>query len=206
MKKVVAIVIAAILLGGLYYYKNEIMGRISMSRTQMPVADAQSNQLGNPEAKNGKKVLVGYFSWGGNTRKIANQIHDAVGGDIFEIRTVKPYPTEYKPTTEIAKKELADNARPAIQGKIDNMADYDVIFIGYPIWWHTAPMAVYTFMESYNLSGKTVIPFCTSDGSDLIESMPAIKQLAPNSKILDGITANDSNDVLPWLKKIGMIR
>lgn len=206
MKKVVAIVIAAILLGGFYYYKNEIMGRISMSRTQMPVVDAQSNQLGNPEAKNGKKVLVAYFSWGGNTRKIANQIHDAVGGDIFEIRTVKPYPNEYKPTTEVAKKELTDNARPAIQGKIDNMADYDVIFIGYPIWWHTAPMAVYTFMESYNLSGKTVIPFCTSGGSDLIESMPAIKQLAPNSKILDGITANDSNDVLPWLKKIGMIR
>ncbi len=206
MKKIIFCVIAALLLGGGYYYKNEIMGRLSMSRQQAPVASAESNAIGKPEAKNGQKVLIAYFSWGGNTRKIANQIHEDVGGDIFEIKTVKPYPTEYKPTTEVGKREVEENSRPAIADKVENMTDYNVIFIGYPIWWHTAPMAVYTFMESYDLSGKVIIPFCTSGGSDLAESMPAIRQLVPNAKIVDGITANDSRDVEPWLKKIGMMK
>lgn len=156
----------------------------------------------------GKKVLVAYFSWGGNTRKAAEQIQAKTGGDLFEIRTVKPYPTEYKPTTEVAKKELEDNFRPELASKVNNMADYDVIMIGYPIWWHTAPMAVYTFMETYDLSGKTIIPFCTSGGSDIVESMPAMKQLGAKGTLLDGITIkseSDMNKIEPWLKNLGLI-
>ncbi len=206
MKKVIYIVIAVILLGGIFYYKNAIMGRAAMSRTQVPVASAEGNRLGNPETKNGQKVLVAYFSWGGNTRKVANQIHEAVGGDIFEIRTATPYPAEYEPTTKVAKEEIEKDIRPALAGEIDDMSDYDVVFIGYPIWWHTAPMVVHTFMESYDLSGKTVIPFCTSGGSDLQESLPAIRQLAPHSKILEGLTANDHSAIEPWLKKIGILK
>lgn len=206
MKKIVLLVIVALLLGGAVYYKTEIMGRLSMSKEQVRVDSSQSNHMGNPKAKNGQKVLVAYFSWGGNTRTVANQIHETVGGDIFEIKTVKPYPTEYEPATKVGKKELEENARPALEGKVENMADYDVVFIGYPIWWHTAPMAVYTFMESQDLSGKTIIPFCTSGGSTLTESMPAIRQLAPNSKLVEGITANNSSDIVPWLKKIGMLK
>ena len=85
------------------------------------------------------------------------------------------------------------------------MEDYDTLFIGYPIWWHTAPMAVYTFLESYDLSGKTVIPFCTSGGSDIEESMPAIQELCPDSNILEGLTANNLDDVEPWIESLGVL-
>lgn len=85
------------------------------------------------------------------------------------------------------------------------MDDYDVIFVGYPMWWHTAPMAIDTFLESYNLSGKTVVPFCTSASSDIEESMGAIRTLCPNSNILEGLTVDDTDDIEPWLKEIGVI-
>lgn len=121
----------------------------------------------NVKARNtseAKKVLVAYFSWSGNTRVIAEQIEELTGGELFEIRTVIPYPEEYRPCTEIAKKEKEMNARPELKTKIDRMEEYDVVFIGYPNWWGTAPMAVWTFLESYDFSGKTVIPFCTHGG------------------------------------------
>lgn len=113
---------------------------------------------------------------------------------------------EYEPTTKIAKTEVDENSRPKLKEMVSNMDDYDIIFIGYPIWWHTAPMAVYTFLESYDFSGKTVIPFCTSGGCDLEESMLAIESPVPNSKISDGITANVRSDVKPWLRRIGMLK
>lgn len=152
----------------------------------------------------GKKILVAYFSHSGNTKRVAEQIHNLVGGDIIEIRTVTPYPTDYQESVEVAKREKETNARPALSTKVDNMAGYDVIFIGYPIWWHTAPMPIYTFLEAYDLSGKTVIPFCTSYNSDIAESMDAIKSLCPKANILEGLTANDASKIEPWLTRIGM--
>jgi flavodoxin len=151
-----------------------------------------------------KKILVAYFSHSGNTKRAAAQIHNLVGGDMFEIKTVTPYPTGYDESVEVAKKEKETNARPALSTKVNNMASYDVIFIGYPIWWHTAPMPIYTFLEAYDLSGKTVIPFCTSYSSDIAESMDAIKSLSPNAIILEGLTANDPSKIEPWLSRIGM--
>ncbi len=162
-----------------------------------PVEDKTANGKG-------KKILVAYFSHSGNTKRAAEQIHNLVGGDIVEIKTVMPYPTGYNECVEVAKKEKETNARPRISTKVDNMSSYDVIFIGYPIWWHTAPMPVYTFLEAYDLSGKTVIPFCTSGGSDIAESMDAIKSLCPNANILEGLTANDASKIEPWLSRIGM--
>ncbi len=165
----------------------------------------QNTQSSTVDLSN-KKVLIAYFSKTGNTEEIAQEIQKQIGGDLIKIETVKPYPDDYKTTTEVAKAEKDNDERPEISTKVDNMKDYDVIFIGYPIWWHTAPMAVYTFLESYDLSGKTVIPFCTSGGSDISESMPAIEKLCANSTILKGLTANDVDDVAPWLKEIGMIK
>ncbi|HWR42240.1 flavodoxin [Sporomusa sp.] len=150
----------------------------------------------------GKKILVAYFSHSGNTRRAAEQIHNLVGGDMHEIKTVTAYPTGYDESVEVAKKEKETNARPALSTKVNNMANYDVIFIGYPIWWHTAPMPIYTFLEAYDLSGKTVIPFCTSYSSDIAESMDAIKSLCPNATILEGLTANDANKIEPWLTRL----
>lgn len=151
-----------------------------------------------------KKILIAYFSHSGNTRRAAEQIHKLVGGDIVEIKTATPYPTGYDESVEVAKKEKETNARPALSTKVDNMASYDVVFVGYPIWWHTVPMPIYTFLEAYNLSGKTVIPFCTSYSSGISESMEAIKSLCPNSNILEGLVANDADKIEPWLSKIGM--
>lgn len=121
---------------------------------------------GNKEAKNtddmrNKKILVAYFSWSGNTKDAADYIATKLGADTFRIERVKPYPTEYQPCTEDAKAEKEAAERPAIKGRIENMDQYDVVFVGVPVWWYTAPMPVFTFLEQYDFKGKTVIPFCT---------------------------------------------
>lgn len=165
---------------------------------------------GDAQAAEGRKILVAYFSWGGNTREIAGQIHARVGGDLFEIKTVNAYPTEYRACTDAAKKEQQENARPALQGSVPNMDAYDVVFVGYPNWWGTIPMPLFTFFEQYDFSGKTVVPFCTHEGSGLGRSMQDIGKLCPQAKILEGRAIRGGSvktaesDVASWLKSIGM--
>jgi len=157
-----------------------------------------------------KKILVAYFSHTGNTRVIANQIHEKVGGDIFEIVTVNPYPTDHDAVVDQAKQEQEDNYRPELATKVENMDSYDVVFIGYPNWWGTMPMPVFTFLEEYDFSGKTIIPFCTHEGSGLGRSVEDITKLCPQSTILDGLAIRGSSvetaqdDVSEWLREIGM--
>jgi len=159
-----------------------------------------------------KKILVAYFSYSGNTKMVADQIHKSVGGDIFEIKTLDPYPTDYNTVVDQAKKEQKENYRPKLATKIENMDSYDVIFVGYPNWWGTMPMAVFTFFEEYKLLGKTIIPFCTHDGSAFGKSVEDIKKIAPQSKILDGLeirgksVKNENKEVPEWLGKLGMIK
>lgn len=152
------------------------------------------------------KILIAYFSRSGNTEEIANQINELVGDTLVKIETVEPYPDSYSETVDIAQQELEQNARPAIQNLNIDMNDYDTIFIGYPIWWHNAPMAVYTFLESYDFTGKTVIPFCTSGGSDIDESLSGIEAAVSGATLLEGLTANDSSDVQSWLENIGILQ
>ena len=152
------------------------------------------------------KILIAYFSRSGNTEEIANQINELVSGTLVKIETVEPYPDSYSETVDIAQQELEQNARPAIQNLNIDMNDYDTIFIGYPIWWHDAPMAVYTFLESYDFTGKTVIPFCTSGGSDIDESLSGIEAAVSGATLLEGLTANDSSDVQSWLENIGILQ
>ena len=155
-----------------------------------------------------KHILVAYFSYSGNTKVIADQIHENVGGDIFEIKTVDPYPTDYNAVVDQAKKEQEDNYRPKLATKVDNIDSYDVIFVGYPNWWGTMPMAVFSFLEQYNLSGKTIVPFCTHEGSALGRSVEDIKKTCPQSTILDGLAIRGKNvknankDVSEWLVKL----
>lgn len=108
-----------------------------------------------------KKILVAYFSWSGNTREVANYIVQELNADKFEIIRERAYSAEYTPCTEDAKAEKERNERPAIKDKVENMAQYDAVFIGVPVWWYTAPMPVFTFLEQYDFKDKTVIPFCT---------------------------------------------
>ena len=166
------------------------------------------------------KVLIAYFSrtgneYGlgnitkGNTAIIADIIAEQTDADLFEIKPVKPYPNDYKECTKIASQEKAHKMRPEIIGKVDNFQDYDVIFIGYPIWYGDMPMAVYTFIESYDFSGKKIIPFCTHGGSGLSSTDQALTLACPNAEILRGFeirgaTAQNHTEeakakVLEWL-------
>jgi flavodoxin len=172
--------------------------------------------------KSHSKCLIAYYSLKGNnyvsgkivhlpignTEVIAKKIKGFIGGDLFEINTIKPYPIDYDETTRVAKDELRKNQRPVLTDTVKNMNDYDVIYLGYPNWWGTFPMAVFTFLESYDFSGKTIIPFCTHEGSGIGNSERDIKKLCPNADVFSGnairgsSVASADNTVQSWLKKL----
>lgn len=134
-----------------------------------------------------KKILIAYFSHSGNTREIANQIHKNVGGDIFEIQATKQYPKDYDAAVKQAKQELESDYKPELKTRVDNIKEYDLIFIGYPIWWGTYPAPVKSFLLTCDLTGKTLIPFCTHGGSGLGGSVADISEQCPKSVVLDGL-------------------
>lgn len=147
----------------------------------------------------------------GNTEVVANKIHELTGCDMFEIETIKSYPEDYTETTNVAKKELKENARPELTEKVDDMNSYDVIYLGYPNWWGTMPMAVFTFLESYDFSGKTIVPYCTHEGSGMGSSERDIKKFCPSSNVLSGLAIRGSSsssadkDLEKWLKELDLI-
>jgi len=155
-----------------------------------------------------KKILVTYFSHSGNTREIANQIHKSVGVDIFEIQSVKPYPHDYDAVVQQARQELDSGYQPALKTKMESIESYDLVFIGYPNWWSTVPAPVKTFLSEYDLSGKTIVPFCTHEGSGLGRSVTDISRLCPKSTVLDGVAIRGrdvkiaQNKIAEWLGKI----
>ena len=128
------------------------------------------------------KVLVAYFTLSGNTEKVAKNIQKAVDGDLYKIELLKPYPKEYKKQTELAKQELKDNVFPAIKERPANIDDYDVVFIGSPVWWGTISTPVRTFLNSGNLKGKVVIPFVTHGGGCADNSFSDTKKLCNGCK------------------------
>lgn len=146
----------------------------------------------------------------GNTKVVANMIQEMTGGDLFRINTVKSYPEDYTETTDVAKKEQDDNARPQLSSYVDNMDSYKLIFLGYPNWYGTMPMSVFTFLEKYDFSDKTIIPFCTHEGSGLGRSEKDIAKLCPKATLLKGLAIHGSRvsaakiDVTNWLNKLGM--
>jgi len=144
----------------------------------------------------------------GNTEVAARMIQERMGGDVFVIDTVKVYPTDYHETTEVSRRELDQHARPELRGRVDNMAAYEVIFLGYPNWWGTMPMAVYTFLEAYDFTGKTIIPFCTHEGSGMGRSEDDIRQLCPIATVRQGLAIRGGNvqragdEIAAWLRKV----
>ena len=173
-----------------------------------------------------KKTLIAYFSLIdivpegadasahatpsiGNTESAAIEIQKQVGGDLFAIKTVKTYPVSHRECSAIAEEEMRSDARPELSTHVENMSDYDTIYIGYPIWWYQEPMAIRSFLEEYDFSGKTVIPFCTTLGAGVSESEDNIKSLLPDATVLSGVTLRTgrqdmSGDISDWLSDIGM--
>ena len=164
------------------------------------------------ETKSSSKSLVVYFSWSGNTEKVAKEIQSETGSDIFEIVPATPYSDDYNTVVDQAKKEQRNNARPEIKDNINNLNDYDTIYVGFPNWWGDMPMILYTFFDNYDLSGKTVALFCTSGGSGLSKTVNEVKELEPNATVTKGLHIGSSDAsspksyVVDWLDEIGMIK
>jgi len=154
------------------------------------------------------KILVVYFSHSGNTREVANQIQKNTGGDIFEIQSEVPYSEDYDTVVEQAKKEIESNHNPALKSKVKNIESYDTIFIGSPCWWSTVAPPVKTFLLEYDLSGKTIVPFMTHEGSGLGKSVDDISKMCSKSNVLEGLAVrggsvkNSQNKIIEWLSKI----
>jgi flavodoxin len=157
-----------------------------------------------------RKILVAYFSWGGNTRSIAGQIQQKTGGDLFEIMPVKLYSTNYNTCLDEAQRDQREQARPPLKNHVANIAQYDVILLGYPNWWASIPMPIASFLEEYDFSGKTIIPFCSHGGGRFGQSLTAIAKLAPRSTIAEGLSVSYSGgnslprDIDAWLRKNGI--
>ena len=165
----------------------------------------------NPEKPSSDtKILVAYFSWGGTTQRMAQEIARQTGADIFRIEPAVPYPTNYTECTEVAQEEKNDDARPAIQSKAENWDKYDTIFIGCPVWWWTTPMIICTFAESYDFEDKTVVPFCTYASTYRDETLARIVELTPDARHLagEGLTSGRINEqnISSWLREIGIIK
>ena len=160
-------------------------------------------------------AYAGYIEKG-NTAILAEAIAEATGGDLFAITTVTPYPDDYATMLQVAQEEIDTNARPELAGTVENMDDYDIIFIGYPIWHGRMPQAIYTFLESYDLTGKTIIPFNTHEGSGQSGTQRVIENALPGSTVLQGLavqgkTAQEDAErtqtlVDQWLEGLGLKR
>jgi flavodoxin len=159
-----------------------------------------------------EKILVAYFSHSGNTREIATQIHKIVGGGIFEIQPVKPYPYDYDAVVKQARQELDSGYKPALKIEVENITSYNSVFIGYPIWWYTIPAPVKSFLLEYDFSGKTIVPFCTHGGTGLGRSAADISKLCTKSTLLDGVAIwgrdvkTAQNTVSEWLRRIKIMK
>jgi len=192
-------------------------------------AESKANDILNTntsettDTTNDGKILIVYFSRTGenynvgnidvgNTAMMASYMKEYLKADSFEIVPVKKYSDDYEECKKEATNEMNANARPEIQNKIDNFDDYDTIFIGYPIWWGDMPMIIYTFMESYDFTGKTVIPFNTHEGSGNSGTYSTIKSKLKNAKVnTNGLaltgrnarTDSGKDETLNWLKELG---
>lgn len=217
---------------------NKTSSRVADSNSDKQSSTANNNEAASKNASDstqkpkettasGSKILVAYFSLAGeqydvgtvdkgNTAVIAEIIADETGADLFQIEPVTPYPTTYKELLNIAQKEINDDSRPEISSTVDKMDDYDVVYIGYPIWYGNMPKIVYNFLESYNFTGKTVIPFCTHGGSGLSGTESEIAKICDGATMksgfaIEGKTAQDDQDkarsnVEEWLKEGGLIQ
>ncbi len=229
-KKIIAMIITGILAVSVTACQSD--GEQSSSQSQN---SGQTESSANVEIPEDANILVAYFTYGenaklpdgvdasssasiqawegdttGNTGLAAHWISDAAGGDLFSIQTEEKYPGDYDDTVDQGQEEQSENARPKLSSHVDHMDQYDVVFLGYPNWWGDMPMAVYSFLDEYDLSGKTVIPFVTSGGSGFSDTVSAIKEEEPDADVQEGLelsdseTADSEDEVKSWVESLGV--
>ena len=219
MKKIYSLIMAFTLLLTFTACSNNTNDKSSSSAQQQSgtpdsiSADKSDNQNdSSTPAVTGSKSLVIYFSWSGTTENVAKSIQSQTDSDIFEIVPATPYSDDYDTVVDLAQEEQRSKARPAISGTIKNIADYDVIYVGFPNWWGDMPMILYTFFDTYDLSSKTIALFCTSGGSGLSGTVNEVKSLEPNATVTEGLhigsgsSSNPDKAVSEWLNDIGLAK
>jgi len=215
VKRIILLVVVLFAIGGAIWHTNYNVSANSQQAAVQPPQTIKKASLNGTKDKGDHKSLVVYYSLTGNTKQIAQHIHAFVGGDIFELQTSQLYPKEHDPLIAQAKKELQDAYLPELKGRLENINDYDVVYIGSPIWWGTDAPAVRTFLSQNNLTGKIVIPFVThasvarngGPGSGISD----IASQAKGAKPLEGAhfyedKVSDKQAVEDWLKRIGMLK
>lgn len=209
-KTVIGIIIAIVIIIAAIVGYSMLGDNNETSNTTQNVARTTSSNSNTADENTGanQNVLIAYFSETGNTEKFANIIHDQIGGDLFKIEPVTPYP-EGDELFDYAKEEQDEDKRPEIQGTVD-MSKYDTVFIGYPIWWYDVPQIIKTFLDQYDLSGKTIIPFNTHEGSGDGGTYEYIAEQEPNATMLEGLPIRGGNmeddqtdKISNWLGELG---
>ena len=215
MKKLLTMLLAGALVLSLAACGGERASEETEEETAQPTtepeesaAEAEATEDAAPEEDGG--TLIAYFSWSGNTEQVAQLIQEATGGDLFEIVPATPYTDDYDELLDIARQEQSDGARPELAAQVENWGRYDTVFVGYPNWWSDAPMVVYTFLESYDWTGKTLIPFNTSASGGFGRSLDNLPESAAGATILEGLsfterTLGDAQSEVPaWLDGLGL--
>lgn len=176
-------------------------------------SDSLLQSTDNTLIRSETKILVAYFSCTGTTEKVAEKIADKTNGTLYKIVPQTPYTSEdlnySNPNSRTSIEQNDEDFRTEMVGKIENFEDFDVIFIGYPIWWGKAPKIIYTFLEEYNFSGKTVIPFCTSGSSGIDSSIPPLKTITPNATFLNGKRFSpqvSDEDIAKWINDLNIMK
>lgn len=202
-KKVFIAVIAVIVILALAFVGYNIYRYPAMFRslTDNSLNDSQVEEV-REEILSGSdiKVLVAYFSYSGTTKNIANAISEKTGGDLFEITPQDGYSNVYIESN----REIRGNERPALTDTVENMEEHDIVFVGYPVWWHATPAPINTFLESYDLTGKLIIPFCTSGGSDIDETMPTFLNSCDGLAVYGERRISGTSQLDGWLSELGL--
>jgi len=180
--------------------------------TPVPENPADETEKDDANSSSNTSILIAYFSWSGNTKQLAELIQEQTGGDLFEIRPETPYTDDINELSGIALQEQQENARPALNGAVENMSQYDIVFVGFPDWWSDMPMPVFTFLEGYDFKGKRIVPFTTYGNSVWGRSLDSIRATLPEATILEGLAVQEHEleqaptEIDEWLQILGVVK
>ena len=204
MMLVLGIAVIMVAIFGIFTYlnnnQNESQDTNETVSNESKTDDINIENMGN--------TLILYFSMSGNTETVANYIHEEIGGDIVKLETVQTYPEDYDELVDYAREEQRDNTRPELETTIENIEQYDTIFLGYPNWWGDMPMPIYSFLDQYDLSNKTIAPFITHGGSGLSGTPANIANEDPDAVVTEGLAINGDDvddcqdEVNEWLNEL----